>query len=74
MPEVNHNPQHRYDCDNCKFNWNCGLSCSCGLRGLPSAPESVKLARVKAFLDEGDRFIKTREDLERYIEGIWKES
>lgn len=68
-----HNPRHQYDCENCKFNWQCGLACSCVWKSLPSAPEDIKLDRVRAFLNEGDRFIKDRKSLERYIKGIWND-
>ena len=39
---MNHEPKHRYDCGNCKFNWCCGYSCACSLRDLPEEPEWLK--------------------------------
>lgn len=38
-PERVHCPRHEYDCAFCKFNWNCGPLCACGLRGLPPPPK-----------------------------------
>ena len=43
-PPKKHNPKHKYDCANCKFNWCCGFSCRCNqlnpatVRPLPDAP------------------------------------
>ena len=34
-----HNPQYKYDCGNCKFNWCCGYTCSCLFHDLPAPPE-----------------------------------
>lgn len=70
-----HCPEHRYDCDRCKFAWNCGLACGCNLsrKDYPEPPERVKLNRLRAFLELDDHFIKDRASLERYIEGIWKD-
>ena len=71
---VDHDPQHRYDCGRCKFSWNCGLACSCVLDSdYPDPPESVRLDRLRAFLEEGDRFIKNRKDLENYIKEVWSD-
>ena len=74
LPEANdHAPRHRYDCGRCKFSWNCGLACGCVLkRGEYDAPpERVKMERLRAFLDEGDRFIKDKVKLDDYIRMIW---
>ncbi len=74
MSEVEHNPQFRYDCDNCKFNWNCGLPCGCNIRNPKSpTPEIVKVARLKSFLEYDGRFITDRDSLDRYVEDIWED-
>jgi hypothetical protein len=33
----------------------------------------VKLDRLHAFLNDGRRFIKNKEKLDDYIEGIWRD-
>ena len=38
------NPRHKYDCDSCKFNWNCGILCGCVKRNLPEPPERFQKA------------------------------
>ena len=38
-PHTNHNPKHKYDCGNCKFNWCCGYLCACNLKESPEPPE-----------------------------------
>ena len=52
-----HNPQWKYDCTNCKFNWNCGPLCHCVLCGYPDPPEDrrreVSEARVLNGYDGG---------------------
>lgn len=57
MAKVKHNPQYYYDCDNCKFNWNCGYTCACALKltgkKYPEAPEHVKIAVIEARQAEG---------------------
>lgn len=46
-----HKPRYKYDCDRCKFHWNCGLLCSCVLREMGDPPprrkERVNLLRFK---------------------------
>lgn len=44
-----HNPKHEYDCENCKFNWCCGFSCSCGLKNLPKAPDTSLYGAPKKY-------------------------
>jgi hypothetical protein len=41
--EDGHEPRWEYDCERCKFNWNCGPTCRCLIRGphyahLPATP------------------------------------
>ena len=40
-----HAPRYIYDCKRCKFAWNCGPVCSCGIRrdGLPRPPRKRAL-------------------------------
>jgi hypothetical protein len=54
MGAINHNPKHRYDCGNCKFNWNCGYTCSCALKQAPEEPQWLKkqLAVIHKIVDE----------------------
>lgn len=37
--------RYRYDCDHCKFNWNCGPLCSCVLRRENVGPTPRKRMR-----------------------------
>ena len=37
-----HNPQYRFDCEHCKFNWCCGILCACDL-DLPDPPSNVRM-------------------------------
>lgn len=37
-----HNPKHKYDCENCKFNWCCGFECNCKLFDVPDAHIGTK--------------------------------
>ena len=37
--EEKHVPKHKYDCENCKFNWCCGFSCNCVLTYAAEPPE-----------------------------------
>ena len=55
---MKHNPQYKYDCDNCKFNWCCGYVCACNLRQLPEPPEHV-VQKVKEAQDVRRRAIKS---------------
>jgi hypothetical protein len=49
-----HNPKHRYDCGNCKFNWNCGYTCSCALKHAPEEPKWLKkqLQSIQKIMNE----------------------
>jgi len=49
----NHNPKHKFDCGNCKFNWNCGYLCSCVLKESPEPPEWLQkqLAKIQILLN-----------------------
>lgn len=40
---MNHNPKYKYDCYNCKFNWNCGYGCACVLKGLDNPPIPIQI-------------------------------
>lgn len=54
MPEKeNHNPKHKYDCGNCKFNWCCGYTCVCNLKNYPEPPEWLQkqLASIQILID-----------------------
>lgn len=44
-----HDPKHKYDCERCKLNWNCGFECSCLWSGLPEAPSTSKYVTTKKF-------------------------
>jgi hypothetical protein len=48
-----HSPRYSYDCDNCKFNWNCGPLCACHLahQGYPEPPPK-RAAEVARLLGE----------------------
>jgi len=54
MAEVIHNPKHKFDCGNCKFNWCCGYTCACKLSKLPEEPLWLKkqLASIQKLMDE----------------------
>jgi hypothetical protein len=41
-------PKHKYDCENCKFNWCCGFSCTCKLN-LPEPPEDSLYVTSKKY-------------------------
>lgn len=47
-PPKKHNPKHKYDCKNCKFNWCCGFKCSCKLQ-LPEAPGDSLYGSIKKY-------------------------
>lgn len=44
-----HAPRYKYDCDRCKFNWNCGILCDCVLKGAQDPPleRARKVAAVQ---------------------------
>lgn len=42
-------PKHKYDCENCKYNWCCGFSCSCILKNLPEPPEDSLYSASKKY-------------------------
>jgi len=44
-----HKPKHKYDCENCKFNWCCGFNCNCHLTYLPDAPEDSLYVNQKKY-------------------------
>jgi len=48
-----HNPKYKYDCGNCKFNWNCGLTCSCVLKDVPEPPPWLvkQLGSIQKLID-----------------------
>jgi hypothetical protein len=50
---INHNPKHRYDCGNCKFNWCCGYTCACALKEVPEEPQWLKkqLQSIQKIID-----------------------
>lgn len=37
-----HDPRWMYDCKHCKFNWCCGPTSSCHIRGFSDPPEYRK--------------------------------
>lgn len=53
MPKENHNPKHKYDCGNCKFNWSGGFTCACGLKNSSAPPAWLKeqLAKIQTLID-----------------------
>jgi len=46
-------PKHEYDCPPCKFNWNCGYTCSCILKKLPPPPLNIRQAVNEALIKNG---------------------
>lgn len=45
--EFKHDPRHRYDCGRCKFNWNCGILCSCVLSDAYGSPPKSRAKEVE---------------------------
>lgn len=39
---MKHNPKYRFDCENCKFNWCCGPTCTCNLNNVPEPPLRIQ--------------------------------
>jgi hypothetical protein len=56
MPE--HEPRYKYDCERCKFNWNCGILCACVLskRAFPDPPPE----RAKEVKEAQERWRRRR--------------
>lgn len=50
-----HRPRYRFDCERCKFSWNCGPQCSCALAQVPLrlTPRRRLLAVAKERQDGG---------------------
>lgn len=46
MRERQHNPRHKYDCNRCKYHWNCGPLSGCGLNDAPPPPRRRALAVI----------------------------
>ena len=63
-PPKEHDPQFAYNCERCKFNWNCGFTCACvmetrfrcsecGARKKMPAPPKKRQNEVNAALIAG---------------------
>jgi hypothetical protein len=59
---MEHNPKHRFDCGNCKFNWCCGYTCACKLNDVPAEPQWLRkqLQSIQKILDENFKLSKIR--------------
>ena len=44
---MKHDPKYKYDCSNCKFNWCCGISCQCVLKGFPNPPKNIQIKHAE---------------------------
>lgn len=55
---MKHNPQHKYDCGNCKFNWCCGYTCACHIKDVPEPPKWLQksLKAIQELLNENFKF------------------
>ena len=49
-------PKYAYDCENCKFEWNCGYTCFCNYKNKrPEPPDNIKLLVNDALKKSGLR-------------------
>lgn len=63
-----HDPKHRYDCENCKFGWCCGPCCACHLRA-PDPPEE-RLIEVAGLLAKWRGSIGHSDSIEHALEDV----
>ena len=49
LPPKNHNPKHKYDCENCKFNWCCGFTCSCIIYNVSEPPSDSLYKNIEKY-------------------------
>lgn len=55
-----HAPRYLYDCERCKFSWNCGYTCACVMerallkgKKLPHPPKKIREKVDKALMERG---------------------
>ena len=50
---MKHKPEFNYDCDHCKFSWNCGYHCGCVLK-LSDPPGTIQNKVNESLLELGE--------------------